>query len=229
MAVIIMTIAHDLIADAYIFDMDGTLLDNMRFHTEAWIEALHLLGVPRPDPAEWERQTSGKPNSEILLELLKLDLTPDEVKYWVRQKEEFYYKRVAGRVPPMPGIYDWLVAARAHGIKLAVATGAQPHGIEFNLRETRMRDLFDALVGAADVKRGKPDPEVFLTAAARLGVRPERCIVFEDAPMGFEAAHRAGMRSIGISSMLTASEIRAWPNVLRVARTYTELLQEQHS
>jgi beta-phosphoglucomutase len=201
---------------AFIFDMDGTLVDNMRFHTQAWLQVLADLGLPEVAPDAWERRTSGVPNREILRQLKGDAFTDQEIAHWVARKESLYREKARRAVQEVPGAVAFVRAARAAGVPCAVATGAGPENITFTLDALGIRDAFDAIVGANDVKRGKPDPEVFLTSAARLGVTPSRAIVFEDAPMGLEGARRAGMRAVAIRGMLNDADFAGFDNVLRV-------------
>ncbi|MCX6018258.1 MAG: beta-phosphoglucomutase family hydrolase [Chloroflexi bacterium] len=205
---------------AFIFDMDGTILDNMMFHTRAWLQVLDELGLPTQEPDEWERRTSGVPNRTILRELLGLNLDDAGIARWVERKESLYRKHAAGLVREVPGCIAYIRRMRRAGAHIALATGAGRTNIDFNLRALGIQDDFDAQIGADDVQRGKPEPDVFLTAAARLGAAPEDCVVFEDAPMGLEAARRAGMRAVCITSMMTETQAREWPNVVAAVRDY---------
>ena len=205
---------------AFIFDMDGTILDNMMFHTRAWLQVLDELGLPTQEPDEWERRTSGVPNRTILRELLGLNLDDAGIARWVERKESLYRKHAAGLVREEPGCIAYIRRMRRAGAHIALATGAGRTNIDFNLRALGIQDDFDAPIGADDVQRGKPEPDVFLTAAARLGAAPEDCVVFEDAPMGLEAARRAGMRAVCITSMMTETQAREWPNVVAAVRDY---------
>ena len=116
-----------------------------------------------------------------------------------------------------------MTQARDAGVKLAVATSAPPANIVFTLDELDLRRHFDAVVGAADVARGKPHPDVFLKAAEKLGVAPQDCIVFEDAPMGVEAARRAGMKAVVITTTLPAAAFREFDNIVGIVAHYEEL------
>ena len=203
--------------------MDGTILDNMRFHTEAWMRSLDELGLQRRNPLDWERQTSGTPNHEIFREILELDLDDAGIAYWVERKEELYREVAGPFLAELDGFSEFLRDARACGVLLGLATGAGPANIEFNLRALQLADAFDVLVGAADVVRGKPDPEVFLTSAARLGVRPDQALVFEDAPKGIESAAAAGMMVVGVSTMLSEEEFWSFDNVRQVISNFEGL------
>jgi beta-phosphoglucomutase len=104
---------------------------------------------------------------------------------------------------PLPGAAEWLTRLHATGWRQAIASSAPRRNVEVMLRALRLEPYFDAMVSSEDVSHGKPDPEVFMTAASRLGVAPPRCIVVEDAPAGIEAAKRGGMRCIGVSQATT--------------------------
>ena len=108
-------------------------------------------------------------------------------------------------------------------MRLACATAGDPDNIAFALGGLEMADFFDAAVGAHDVARGKPEPDLFLLAAKRVGAAPAECLVFEDAPLGIEAARRAGMRAVAIASTVPADELGAAAHVIARARDFTTL------
>lgn len=201
---------------AFIFDMDGTLVDNMPFHMDAWVQLMQEQGVSI-ERAQFLRDTAGNTNPMILRRFINEQLTDDEVHHLGEYKEELYRQVYRGKVNPLNGLHAFLEEAKRHGIKLGVATSATPENIEFVLSEIGLRDAFDAVVGAVDITHGKPDPEIFLVSAQRLGVPPEACLVFEDAPAGIEAARRAGMRAAVLLTSLDPSEFAAAPHVIAFA------------
>jgi beta-phosphoglucomutase family hydrolase len=209
---------------AFIFDMDGTILDNMRFHTAAWMRVLEGLGISGTDPSEWEHRTSGVPNRLIFTEILGLSLTPSEVNALVDSKEAAYRDLAdAGGLHELNGFSEFVRRATDADIAVGLATGAGRANIEFNLDAIGLRSTFATIVGADDIERGKPDPEIFLTTADRLGVPPSRCVVFEDAPMGIEAARRAKMPVVGVSTMLSAGGFGVFDNIIRVISSFEDL------
>jgi beta-phosphoglucomutase len=212
---------------AYIFDMDGTILDNMHLHTSAWMRMLPTLGITTYTPERWERETSGVPNREIMRSLLKLDLDDAAIHAIGERKEAEYRAQARGQLRTMPGFHGFMTRIKSAGLRTAVATGAPPEAIALGLGETRLFAAFDAVVGAADVARGKPEPDIFLAAAERIGVPPAQCIVFEDAPMGVEAARRAGMRAVVIQGMMSDADVSAFPNVIRAIKTYDGLAPDE--
>jgi beta-phosphoglucomutase family hydrolase len=212
---------NDTVRRAFLFDMDGTLVDNMAFHTKAWMETIAELGQDPVDPVEWEQRTSGVPNRTIFAEMLGVPV--DQVAEWVERKEAAYRRLATGNLRPMPGLTAFLQASRSAGIRLAMATGAGPANIRFNMGSLGLESSFEVIVGADDVVNGKPDPEVFLTTAAKLDVAPSACVVFEDAPLGIEAARRAGMQVVALTTMMSAAELAALPGVGVVVDDFTQL------
>jgi beta-phosphoglucomutase len=207
---------------AFIFDMDGTIVDNMAFHTESWLAFFARRGKTY-DPDAFFRETAGAQGREILRERLGADIPEDEIAVLAQEKDVLYREIYGPHRSAIQGFEAFVTAARAQGVRLAVATSAPPANIVFTLDELDLRRHFDAVVGAADVARGKPHPDVFLKAAEKLGVPPADCIVFEDAPMGVEAARRAGMRAVVITTTLPAEAFREFDNVVRIVEHYEEL------
>jgi beta-phosphoglucomutase len=207
---------------AFIFDMDGTIVDNMAFHTNSWIAFFARRGKTY-DPDAFFRETAGAQAREIMRERLGADLPDDEIAVLAQEKEVLYRELYGPHLSAIQGFEDFVTRARAAGVKLAVATSAPPANIVFTLDGLDLRRHFDAVVGAADVARGKPHPDVFLKAAEKLGVAPADCIVFEDAPMGVEAARRAGMKTVVITTTLPADAFREFDNVVRIVAHYDEL------
>ena len=207
---------------AFIFDMDGTIVDNMAFHTESWLAFFARRGKTY-DPDAFFRETAGAQAREIMRERLGADLPEDEIAVLAQEKDVLYREMYAPHRSAIRGFEGFVTAARAQGVKLAVATSAPPANIVFTLDDMDLRRHFDTVVGAADVARGKPHPDVFLKAAEKLGVAPRDCIVFEDAPMGVEAARRAGMKAVVITTTLPADAFREFDNVIRLVEHYEDL------
>lgn len=118
---------------------------------------------------------------------------------------------------------EFLEAAKTLGVKLAVATAAPVANMEFILDRLDLRRFFDAITTAADVSHGKPNPEIFLKSAEKLNVAPENCLVFEDAINGFEAAHRAGIKSIGIATVNSIDDLLKLNSVVEARDNFTDL------
>lgn len=181
-----------------IFDLDGVLVDSGPAHRESWKRLAAEAHVPMSD--EFFAETFGRTNKDILAALFGRELPEAEWRRLGDRKEELYREIVRGAVPGMPGAAELVEALRAAGARLAVGSSGPPENIELCLEEMGIRGHFDAVVTGNDVTRGKPDPQVFLLAAERLGLAPERCVVVEDAVAGVEAAKRAGMAAVALTS-----------------------------
>lgn len=182
---------------AVLWDMDGTLADSSEFHWLSWQDVLAAEGVSitRDD----FHATFGWRNREILKLWLGEGATPERIVRIGDGKEEAYRALLrAGGIEPLPGAAEWIRTLRDAGWRQAIASSAPRANIETMVEALHFGALIDAFLGAEDVTRGKPEPDVFLTAAARVGVPPERCIVVEDAAAGIEAGKRAGMVTIGV-------------------------------
>jgi beta-phosphoglucomutase len=184
---------------AVLWDMDGTLLDSAEYHWLSWREALATEGYELTR----ERFTAsfGQRNDAILRGYFGEDFPMNEIERIEAAKEERYRELVrTSGIDLLPGVRIWLERLHAEGWRQAIASSAPRLNIEAILEALNIAGCFDAIVSAEDVDRGKPDPQVFLVAAAKVGVPPDRCIVVEDAPAGLEAARRADMRTIGLLS-----------------------------
>ncbi|MEW6371617.1 MAG: HAD family phosphatase [Pseudomonadota bacterium] len=207
---------------ALIFDMDGTIVDNMGFHTESWITFFARRGRDI-DADEFFRTTAGRQGKEIIRSYMGEDLEDEEILLLNHEKEAVYRELYAPHRKAVEGFEDLVADARSQGIALAVGTAAPPANVEFTLDGLDLRRHFDTVVGANDVARGKPHPDVFLEAARRCGAEPANCIVFEDAPLGVEAARRAGMRCVVITTTLPAEAFAEFDNVVRIVSDFSEL------
>lgn len=207
---------------AFIFDMDGTIVDNMAFHSKSWVTFFKRRGKDI-DAEEFFRRTAGRQGKEIMRAYLGEDLPDAENLELNLEKESVYRELYEPHRKTVAGFDDLIAQARLRGVALAVATAAPNANIEFTLDGLDLRRHFDAVVGAADVARGKPNPDVFLLAAERCGAAPENCIVFEDAPLGVEAARRAGMRAVVLTTTLPAAAFAEFDNVIHIASDFSEL------
>ncbi|TFW33054.1 HAD family hydrolase [Massilia horti] len=207
---------------AFIFDMDGTIVDNMAYHTRSWIEFFQRRGKAI-DADEFFRTTAGRQGKEIIRSHFGAELQDDEVTVLNHEKEAVYRELYEPYRKTVAGFDELIALARQRDIALAVATAAPPANIDFTLDGLDLRRHFDAIVGAADVPRGKPNPDVFLKAAERVNTLPENCIVFEDAPLGVEAARRAGMRAVVLTTTLPAEAFADFDNVVKIVSDFSEL------
>jgi HAD superfamily hydrolase (TIGR01509 family) len=184
-------------AQAVLWDLDGTLLDSEEHHWQSWRDTMASLG--RPITRDEFLATFGLRNDEILPRWLGARATVEEIARVSLEKEKLYRALLRkGGVSPLPGAAEWVRRLNSEGWRQAIASSAPRENVDVVLEVLGLGSFFQAVVSAEDVTAGKPDPQVFLIAADRLGIPRERCIVVEDAPAGIEAAHRAGMRSIGV-------------------------------
>lgn len=205
---------------ALIFDMNGTMIDDMHYHEQAWFDVLvNQLKAPLTQD-EVRHQIYGTA-AEMFERIFGANaFSAAEVEAITFNKERKYREEFLPHLKLITGLEDFLHQAKSRGIPLAIGTAAPLLNINFVLDNLHLRDFFPVVIGPHDVQRSKPDPEVFLKAAIGLGVAPEHCIVFEDAPKGIEAAARAGMKAIAITSYHTAAELDN-ENVLFTIEDYT--------
>jgi beta-phosphoglucomutase len=182
---------------AVIFDMDGVLIDSYHAHMEAWMHLGRKLGKPITE--EQFIPTFGRRNPEIF-HCLWADVVPeDQIGRWSDWKEAEYRRIVTERFPAMDGAEELLDALKAAGLALAIGSSGPPANVAVALKGLGRAHLFDATVNSTEVTEGKPDPQVFLKAAEKLGIEPRFCAVVEDSLAGLEAARRAGMTPIGLT------------------------------
>jgi len=190
---------------AALWDVDGTLIDSSEYHWLSWRDALAAENFPIT--REQFASTFGQRNDEILRAYFP-DRAPEEIARVGEAKEELYRTLIRARgITLLPGVGHWLRKLRGEGWLQAVASSAPRLNLDAIMSALGLEEYFAAVASAEDVTAGKPDPQVFLAAARKVGVAPARCVVIEDAPAGTEAARRAGMRSIGVLS--SHAELRA--------------------
>jgi beta-phosphoglucomutase len=183
---------------AVLWDMDGTLVDSEEFHWLSWRDTMAAEGIPIT--RDQFVVTFGQRNDSILPRWLGADTMADRIQRVGDAKEELYRRLVhESGLAPLPGAAESVRRLQQENWRQAVASSAPRANLDVVLEVIGLRACFQAIVSAEDVTAGKPDPQVFLTAASRLGVPPSQCVVVEDAAAGVEAARRAGMRSIGVS------------------------------
>lgn len=192
---------------AAVFDMDGVLIDNSRFHREAWRRLAREEGFALTDPEFW-RQAIGRPVEEAVPRILGRPVPPAEAMRLAQRKTALYHELADGQAPPVAGVVAFVRALTVLGVPRALATSAVADSAARILEGIGLAAVFPVQVTAGQVQRGKPDPEVYLTAATWLGVPPAACVVFEDAVVGVEAARRAGMAVVGLTTAHAAAELR---------------------
>ena len=193
---------------AAVFDMDGVLIDSGAHHRHAWRMLLDEMGAEPADPEHW-RLTIGRPSEEAIPLLLGRRVSDAEARRLARRKRDFYQARAQKGLDPVLGVREFLESLEELGVPCAVGTSASRWDAERLLDDLGLLRFFDVMVTADDVMLGKPDPEVWVQVARRLRVPVARCVVFEDAPVGIQAARAAGMRAIGVTTAHREDELIA--------------------
>lgn len=207
---------------AFLFDLNGTMVDDMAYHAKAWYEILNNDLNAGLTADEVKRQMYGK-NSEVLTRIFgEGRFTNEEMNALSIRKEKEYQHAYLPALGLIKGLDGFLAKAKQHHIAMAIGSAAIPFNIDFVLDNLHIRHYFGAIVSADDVNISKPDPETFLKAAHQLGIAPAGCIVFEDAPKGVEAAANAGMKSVVLTTMHEADEFTAYSNILAYIKDYTD-------
>jgi beta-phosphoglucomutase family hydrolase len=203
---------------AIIFDMDGVLIDSGRFHLESWQRLAEENGIECSESLFWE--TFGQTNRQILPRLFERELREEELSRLGDRKEELYREIVAHQAEPMPGVPALIDGLVNRGWRIGIGSSGPRANVELIIDRFALGKIVSAFTSSEDVTHGKPDPEVFLKAAEKMGVDPKACVVVEDAIHGIEAAHRAGMKCIAITTTNPAEALSAADLVIE---TFEEL------
>ena len=210
---------------AFIFDMDGTLVDNMAFHMQAWQHFLSGLGMEMTQ-AEVRQQTHGTIEQGIR-RICGEDLSDEAVATLANQKEALYRELYQPHLQPIAGLREFLQTAQSLEIIMALGTSAMKPNIDLVLNGLDIAAYFTACVGGDDVTLGKPHPETFLTVAQQLDIAPECCVVFEDSVIGIEAAHNAGMRAVALTTSAPAATFTGYSTVKYIIQDYSTVTPQQ--
>ena len=182
-----------------LFDMDGVLVNNLEVHREAFMEFFRRYGVKRT--FEDLSRVFGMGNDDIMGELMPRDVVERVgIRELGHEKEAIYREIYAPTITPQPGLLDLLSQLKGENILCAVGSSGYRLNVNFVLEKCHIEPYFSAVVAGDEVTRCKPDPEIYLTAASKLGLCPEECIVFEDAEAGIESAKRAGMKVVALAT-----------------------------
>lgn len=191
---------------AALFDMDGVLIDNTDFHINAWLRFAQQHGVPLTKD-QYLENINGRVSADAMAYVFGRTILPGELIVLTEEKEAIYRELYRPHLQPAPGLLTFLDALKAENVRLAMGTSAPESNVRFTLDGLNLRPYFDAVVDASMIHRGKPNPEIYLTAAKRVGVEPARCVVFEDALAGIEAGLRAGMAVVSVATTHTREEL----------------------
>jgi len=202
----------------FLFDLNGTMIDDMDYHVKAWHDILNNLGAGI-SYARAKEECYGK-NDELLERIFPGRFSAEEKKQMSLAKEEAYQNNFRPQLKLLPGLDQFLRQAKAAGISMAIGSAAIRYNIDFVLDGLGIRHFFDAIVSADDVNFSKPNPETYLKCAQALQVNPSKCLVFEDSPKGVESAYRAGMCSAVLLTMHQPEEFDQNSQVIAYAKDF---------
>jgi beta-phosphoglucomutase len=190
-----------------IFDMDGVVVDNHRFHFKAWMEFAQKYKFPL-DTQIYRDKFNGKTNADLFTMIFG-DITPAQIKSYADEKEGLYKELYASEMKTHKGLIDFLDYLSKKKIKVALGTSAPPENVDFTLDGLTIRKYFPVIVDGSMVSKGKPDPQVYQLCCSRLGLDPKNCVVFEDALLGLEAGERAGCKIVAVATSHEVYELKS--------------------
>ena len=203
---------------AFIFDLNGTMIDDMAYHINAWHSIVNGLGA-NLSLERVKEECYGK-NEEVLERIFPGRFTEEKKTALGLEKEKQYRLEFKPQLKLIKGLDSFLENAYQAGVKMAIGSAAITVNIDFVLDGLHLRKYFDVIVGADDVTHSKPDPETYLKCAEKLNIDAKDCLVFEDAPKGVETANNAGMDCVVITTMHTKDEFKSYSNVIRIINDY---------
>ncbi len=209
----------------FIFDLDGTLIDNMMIHHHAWQRQLSRLGLELS--IDEVRQTIHGKNNEILGRLFGVRFSDDERREIAAEKELHYRILSEKQLRPIHGFESFMKNVKSLGVPVGIGTAGPPENVRHGLQESGLRHFFDVIIDSSQVQKGKPDPEVFQNVAADIGVPLGQCLVFEDSPIGVATAMNAGCKAVVVTTTHRREEFEQYANVVKFIRDYTEISVEE--
>lgn len=191
-----------------LFDMDGVIVDNHKFHLKSWLTFFEKYGVTMTEE-EYKANVNGRTMSAILPDILNRDMSDEEIQELGEEKEQVYREMFRPHIKPTSGLVTFLGEISRKQIPRTVSTSAPPENVDFTLKYTGLPSFFPTIIDATMVTQGKPNPEVYLKSAEALGLKPEQCVVFEDAILGIKAGKNAGMKVVGVATTHTKEELES--------------------
>lgn len=205
---------------AFLFDLNGTMIDDMAYHIKAWYNILNALGA-NISMERVKAECYGK-NNELLERIFPGRFSEEEKNRMGYEKETAYQSAFRPSLQLIKGLQQFMHKAHKKNIPMAIGSAAIMYNIDFVLDGLAIRPYFQSIISAESVKESKPDPETYTRCADELCVPYNRCIVFEDAPKGVEAAANAGMQCVVITTMHTKEEFAVYENILFCVDDYTD-------
>lgn len=193
---------------AAIFDMDGTMVDNTPYHLRSWQTLFKKYGLGDLTAQTYYTEISGIPIMDTVKRLFGKDRDEAALEALLKEKESLYKELYGPFVTPINGLEIFLAELKNAGVKLAIASSATVDDIDFILSHIPVRQYFDVIIDGNRVNKSKPNPQIFLKAAADLGIPPEDCVVFEDSLAGIKAGNAAGMKVVGITTGHPADKLQ---------------------
>lgn len=206
--------------------MDGVLIDSNPFHLRIWSDFLRAHNVPF-NPDTLGAEIFGQRDDKALRMFFGEDLSDEQSLRWSEELERNFRDAFRPHATPLPGAAELIRECEAQGLPMAVASSAMKKNVDFVVAALQLGRYFRAVVSGDEVSHPKPDPEIYLIAAAHLGVQSSRIVAFEDSPIGIEAVVRAGMKCVAIASTFPAEELRDGTGAHAVVRSFEELNLER--
>lgn len=191
---------------AVIFDLDGTLIDNNLFHLKAWQEFYKKRNRSLTEE-EYKQHFNGKTNVDVLAHVFKEPLSPQENDKYTNEKEDLYRKIYEPHIEPVKGLLNLLQQLQNAGIPMAIATSGINVNIDYMFKHVPIQHYFKEVIYSKHIKKGKPDPEIYLVTAKKINVPPAKCVAFEDSIAGIQSAKAAGMKVVAIATTHTPEEL----------------------
>ena len=208
---------------AFVFDLNGTMIDDMQYHAHAWYD---ILNNDLKAGLTWDEvkvQMYGK-NDELLERIFGVNhFSPEKINELSIEKERRYQKAYLPNLSLIKGLKQFLERTEQAEIPMAIGTAAIPFNIDFVLDNLNIRHFFKAIVNADDVTTSKPDPETFTKCAELLNINAKNCLVFEDSPKGVEAARNAGMQTVVLTTMHGEEDFKSYKNVIAFIKDYSDV------
>jgi beta-phosphoglucomutase family hydrolase len=207
---------------AAIFDLDGTLIDNNSYHILAWQEFYKKRGWELSHE-EYKTKFNGKVNRDIFNHIFQTELTADAIKNYSDEKEALYRELYKPHIEPINGLIKILDELYDANVPMAIATSGLPVNIDFMFEHVPVKKYFKHVVDSTHIIKGKPDPEIFIKAAASVNAQPNNCVAFEDSIAGIRSAKAAGMKVVGLTTTHTREDVHEADLIIK---DYTELSLE---